>query len=415
MVEINDLKMKVIHLQYGSSSSGNYTITLHDLMTANGINSSVLSLFSNFIPDDKEIRWLGKVPNIKSRIDHKIQKFLNRDNHSELGAFSYPILGTDISSHHSVEQADVIYVHWILNGFLSIESLIKLAKLGKPMVFVLHDMWTFTGGCHYSFDCRKYTNNCGNCPILKEDKEKDRSFYLFQEKKILFNDFNNIYFITPSIWMKNNALEASLLKGKTIQHIYNPVSEKFYPKAEIEGKYITKSKTKKIIGFGANYIDSPYKGFKFLFEALKLLALKDQNHSFEILVFGGNLSEEIIQKIPFKVNYTGFLKTEEDICEAYNSMDVFVISSLADNLPTTVLESLKCGVPVVGFQTGGIPEMIDHLHNGYLAADFSAEELANGIIYCIENNLKGFLKEEFDSARIFQQHRAFLNEINELV
>ncbi|GAB2628038.1 glycosyltransferase [Belliella aquatica] len=407
--------MNVIHLQYGSSASGNYTITLHDLMTANGINSSVLSLFSNFTPKDKEIRWLGKFPNYKAGIDHKVQKFLNRDNRSELGDFSYPILGTDISSHESVNKADVIYVHWVLNGFLNIESLMKLAKLGKPMVFVLHDMWTFTSGCHYSFDCRKYTKNCGNCPILNKDLEKDRSFYLFQEKRNLFNDFKNIYFISPSIWMKNNALEATLLKGKLIQQIYNPVSESFYPKAEILGKYISKSNDKKIIGFGANYINSPYKGFKYMLEAIKIIAKTGHINDYEILVFGGNLSEEIIQEIAFKVSYTSFLTSEEDICEAYNSMDVFVIPSLADNLPTTVLESLKCGVPVVGFQTGGIPEMINHLENGFLAEKFNSQELADGIVYCLENDVKGYLTEKFDSSSIFEAHKSFLNQIIELV
>jgi glycosyltransferase involved in cell wall biosynthesis len=403
--------MKVLHLQYGSSSSGNYTITLHELMLANGINSSVLSLFSNFIPKDPSIKWLGKIPNFKAGIDFKIQKYLNRKNHVEYGDFSYPIFGTDISNHVSVSSADVIYVHWILNGFLNLKSLSRLAELGKPMVFVLHDMWTFTGGCHHSFSCEKFTASCGNCPVLDGQKEKDRSYKLFKRKEKFFLNKPLLYFVAPSEWMLDRAKASNLLKGKDIRNIFNSVSEHIKEKKERSGKFIPIGYSKRIIGFGANDLMSPYKGFTFLLEALQILNRTEGLEGCEVLVFGGNVPMNVTQAIPFKVNFTGFLTSEHDINEAFNSMDVFIIPSLADNLPTTVLESLKCGVPVVGFQTGGIPEIIDHLKNGYLVPKYDAQGLAEGILYCLNSKIRGYLKSEFASSTIIQGHKSLLRQI----
>ncbi|MCH7402645.1 glycosyltransferase [Belliella kenyensis] len=395
--------MKIVHVQYGASSSGNYTITLHKLMKSNGVDSSVLALFSNFVPDDPKIQFFGKLPNLKSRLDHKLQARLNKENNKEFGNFSYPKFGTDISGHPLVKHADIIYIHWALGGFLNLKSFKKIAELGKPVVFVIHDMWIFTGGCHYSFECDNFKTFCRSCQVLPNPSDFDRSSKLFAKKEQFFNSFENLFFVSPSKWMEKNAKSSALLKGKSITQIYNSVSENFQEMPSKSEKFIKRS-NKKIIGFGANYISSPYKGFKYLLEALQHLGNRGLNEKYEILVFGSNLSDEVIDKIPFKVHYTGYLSNENDICEAYNSMDVFVVSSVADNLPTTVLESLRCGTAVVGFETGGIPEMVEHKMNGYLAKSLSSEDLADGISYCLEEGLRGKLKAEFADEAIMQSH-----------
>ncbi|HSI77687.1 MAG TPA: glycosyltransferase [Lunatimonas sp.] len=396
--------MKVLHLQYFSTPSGNYTITLHDLMNKHGIDSSTLSLTSNFKPSDNKIKWLGKIPNFKAEIDYKIQEFLNYKNNRDLGGFTYPIFGTNISKHHLVKNADIIYVHWILFGFLNINNLRQLAKLGKPMVFVLHDMWFFTGGCHHSFDCNKFMVECKDCQILQQSIF-DRANLLFDKKKNFFNSFDNLYFIAPSVWMQNKAESSALLKSKKIFQVYNSVSTNFIKLKENSFREENNiGKEKKIIGFGANYINNPYKGFQYLLAALKILAEDNKEENWEVLIFGSDLSDKIIQEIPFKVHYTGYLSSEIEICKAYNAMDVFVVSSIADNLPTTVLESLQCGTPIAGFSTGGIPEMVKHQKNGYLAKKCDIEDLSRGIKYCLENSIHGYLNQEFSQTEIVDKH-----------
>lgn len=404
--------MKVVHLQYASSPSGNYTITLHDLMSKNGIDSSVLALLTTFEPEDKKINWLGKIPALKSRLDSKIQDFLNKNNNELFGGFSYPIFGNDLSNHDAVKKADVIYVHWILNGFMNMDSLIQIAELGTPMVFVLHDMWTFTGGCHYSFDCFKFQTGCSNCQILPENTLIDRAKLLFKKKIKFFKRFDHLYFISPSRWMYENARNSLLLQFNRGFLIPNPPSDNF--KVRLDDSYRRNnniSSEKKIIGFGANYISSPYKGFAYLLEALHHLKSNSDESDYEILIFGSALSPEILDKIPFPVHYTGYLNSENEISLVYNAMDVFIVSSIVDNLPTTVLESLSCGTPVVGFNTGGIPDMIDHKVNGYLAEYKNSLDLSYGITYCLDSSLKGYLKDEFVPSKIIQEHIRLINEI----
>lgn len=410
----NRESMNVLHLQYGSSPSGNYTITLHNLMIENGIESSVLSLFSNFIPKDSKIRWLGKIPNFKAGIDYKIQGFLNRNNHLEYGDFSYPILGTDISSHDSVKQADVIYVHWILNGFLNMDGLSKLAKLGKPMVFLLHDMWTMTGGCHHSFSCDKFMNKCQQCPVLPSSDIVDRAKLLFERKELFFKKFNNLSFIAPSLWMKSKGDSAKLLEGKYIKYIPNSVSPNFFPTDKATSRLqFGLGKAKKVIGFGANYVHSPYKGFDHLVKAIHLLGEVFDKEEIQILVFGFHPDQTVFENFPFEIFTTGHLNSEHTIQTAYSAMDVYVIPSIAESGPITALESLECGIPVVSFHVGGLPQMIDHLQNGFLATNFDSCEMAKGIEYCLKNNIKGYLKSDFQSENIIQEHQLFLNQITQ--
>jgi glycosyltransferase involved in cell wall biosynthesis len=134
-----------------------------------------------------------------------------------------------------------------------------------------------------------------------------------------------------------------------------------------------------------NIIDER-KGFKYLLKSLNKLASDSPGtkDTTEILVFG-KANNEILNSIPFKCNYFGNLKSEEEVIACYNSADIFIAPSLQDNLPNTVLESLSCGTPVISFNIGGLPDMIDHLGNGYLAHAGSIEDLVNGIKWYINN------------------------------
>jgi len=205
--------------------------------------------------------------------------------------------------------------------------------------------------------------------------------------------------------MYTNATNSKLLKFKQIFHLPNPTSKNYFQ--QTDNVYRIKKNIplkKRILGFGANYINSPYKGFDYLLQALHHLKSNPNSIDFEVLIFGSELSPDILGKIPFPVHYTGYIKSEIEICEIYNAMDVFIVSSIADNLPTTVLESLSCGTPVVGFRTGGIPDMIDHKKNGYLAIYKDSIDLSLGINFCLENNTIGYLNKELRQDEIIKKH-----------
>jgi glycosyltransferase involved in cell wall biosynthesis len=307
---------------------------------------------------------------------------LHEKNKQVRFAFSPANTGTDISKHPLIQNADIVHLHWINFGFLSLQSIEKLIQTGKPIVWTLHDMWAFTGGCHYSGECKKYQTYCHSCPFLKSPQPKDLSYRVFEKKLALFAKAS-ISFVACSNWLADCARQSRLIQNFYIQAISNPIDTTIYKPAEKSEakKALQLSTDKKLILFGAFKITDTRKGFTYLLEALILLQNKYPYMLNEVglLVFGKTTEDDLWKNITFPVYNLGKVSQTEQLVNIYNAADVFVLPSLEDNLPNTIMESMACGTPVVAFNTGGIPEMINHLENGYLATYRSAADLAEGI------------------------------------
>ena len=304
-------------------------------------------------------------------------------------AFNPAKFGIDITDNQIVKDTDVIHLHWINFGFLSLDSLQKLFETNKPIVWTLHDMWAFTGGCHHSDDCENYQNTCGNCvKFLKNPSDNDLSNQIWQQKKAIFQNAN-LTIVTCSEWLGNRARKSSLFEGIKVVSIPNPIdTNAFYPiEKGLARKEFQLPANKKYILFAAMRVDAVGKGFSYFKSALDIVyqQLKTNNldsTEIEILIFGQAEASDF-ESLPFKVNILGHLSDVNKIAKAYSAASVFVIPSLAENLPNTIMESMACGTPVVGFEVGGIPEMIDHKQTGYLAKYKSAEDLAKGIYWTL--------------------------------
>jgi glycosyltransferase involved in cell wall biosynthesis len=373
----------------------------------------MLSLTSD-IEDSPFIKYLNKKAQFISFLNSKIEGRVTKDKIKEFGLFSYPILGSDLSKLSQVIEADIIYLHWAIGGLLTLGGIEKLLKLGKPVVMFMHDMWSITGGCHYSFDCEKFKVHCHNCQNFPPNKKIDLSFIEFNKKAKLFNKYENIYFISPSTWLYNQAKSSLLTARKPIYYISNVLNKRLF-------QPINKRECRKLldidplaitIAFGAASIDNPYKGWKYLQEALTIFKHHNGNKNILILIFGGVYNKKIADNIHFPIKFLGRLRDDYSTALAYNAANVFVAPSLADNLPTTVMESLACGTPVTGFDVGGIPNMIQHKQNGYLAKYKDSKDLADGIIYCIENNILGSIEATFNEDQIIDKHLALFKELN---
>ena len=310
-------------------------------------------------------------------------------NYSVRFQFSPAAFGAGLSFHPAIQQADVLHLHWINFGFLSIEGLRALFDLGKPVVWTLHDQWAFTGGCHYSRGCTHFLTHCRQCPYLKDPAENDLSYRIFEQKKSLFRDAR-VHITPPSQWLANEARRSTLLGELPITPIFNPVDQNVFrptDRAEANARFnlsddgVARPGVARLL-FGSANVNDTRKGFQFLAEALALLAQQHPDLTPELLIFGKGRSQRF-SELPYPVRHLGVLTTEADVVAAYNAADALVVPSLEDNLPNTVVESLSCGTPVVGFRTGGIPEMIDHRQNGYLATVGSAQELADGLAFVL--------------------------------
>ena len=199
----------------------------------------------------------------------------------------------------------------------------------------------------------------------------------------LFSDKDSIVFITCSKWLAGVARKSSLLEGFRIEAIPNPIDTNiFAPQNDtVDRIKWTLPADKKIILFGAANITDRRKGLIYLVEALELLK-KDYGTEVEIVIFGKNKAFDM-DLLPYKVHQIGVVTSQDKLAELYSLADVFVTPAIEDNLPNTVMEALSCGTPVVAFNTGGIPDMVDHLQNGYLAEYKSPVDFAAGISFVL--------------------------------
>ncbi len=294
--------------------------------------------------------------------------------------------GTDITGLPEFKQADVIHLHWINQGMLSFKDLGKIMTSGKPVVWTMHDMWTFTGMCHYAGDCERYMQECHHCPLLYGGgSKKDLSYRTYRKKQKLYKGVS-ITFVACSRWLESIAKRSSLLKGQTVINIPNAINTNLFKPSDKEeaGVKCHLPADKKLLLFGSVKITDKRKGLKYFIDACKLLAEKypEMKDTIGVVVFGQQ-SSQLESMIPFPVYAMNYVHNEKEIVNIYNAVDLYVTPSLEDNLPNTIMEAMACGIPCVGFDVGGIPQMIDHLHNGYVARYKSSEDFANGIRWAL--------------------------------
>lgn len=332
---------------------------------------------------DKLVRkdtWLNRFRFYWERLIIFLGSHLNRKN---LFAVSIANSGTDISGHPLIKDADIIHLHWINQGFLSISDLERLIATGKPLVWTLHDLWPATSICHYPDRCEKYQSKCSQCPLQVTNPIFDLARWTYNRKEQI--GLSKIHFVGCSKWITEMARKSSLLEDASFTSIPNPIDTSvFKPLEKIDSRErFQLPKDKFLLLFAAAKLSDKRKGAAYLIEACSIL--KEYYTDKIEIVLMGNGSEELCQALPFKVNSLGYISDTSTMVAAYSCADLFVIPSLEDNLPNTIMESMACGTPCVGFEIGGIPEMIEHKINGYVANYKDANDLANGIRWVLEH------------------------------
>lgn len=280
---------------------------------------------------------------------------------------------------------DLLHLHWINQRFIDIE---ELAEIRKPIVWTLHDTWPFCGVCHYFVECDRYRTHCGTCPMLGSNGEKDLAYEVFEKKLAAYKDID-LHIVTPSRWLGDCAKKSVLLGRFPVHVIPNCIdTDLFQPKTDSSTK-----RDKPFILYGAmNAASDSRKGFAYLLTALRLLDQRGMEA--KLGVFGANQQDLPMAFKHIEVSFLGYVNDNSVLTKLYTQADVMVVPSLTENLSNTIMESLSCGTPVVGFDIGGNGDMIDHKRNGYLAAERDCEDLANGIEWCLEHNADGALSKK---------------------
>lgn len=278
-------------------------------------------------------------------------------------------------------QPTVLNLHWVAGGFLPIPV---LAQLPYPLVWTLHDMWAFTGGCHYNEHCDRYQQNCGQCPQLGSGRAGDLSRWNWRRKARVYPRLD-LTVVCPSQWLASCARASALLQSVPVTVIPNGLDcEQFRPLERGLARQLLRLPAEQpLILFGAmSATRDPRKGFPHLQAALRRLQADGWGERAALLVFGASAPVPPVD-LGLPVHYLGRLHDDIALALVYSAADVFVAPSVQDNLPNTVLEAIACGTPTVAFRVGGMPDLITHHGNGYLATPFESDDLARGIAWVL--------------------------------
>ncbi len=283
-----------------------------------------------------------------------------------------------IPKHKFYKEAEILNFHNLHSGKFSYLAL-PLLNLNKPAVFTLHDMWSFTGHCAYSYGCDRWQTGCGNCPHLDSYPavKKDNTNWEWQLKKLVYR-LSKLTIVTPSKWLASQAKQ-SMLNRFPIHHIPNGVdTEIYHPLNKEECRFnLGIPQDKKVLIFGAQDLRNPIKGRDLLLKALQNLpeVLKAET----VVLTMGNKGDFCLEEVGLKTFNLGYLTSEFQKAIAYSAADVFVLPTRHDNLPLVLQESMACGTPLVSFDVGGVPELVRNGVTGYLASPEDPQDLCQKI------------------------------------
>lgn len=379
--------MKILHISssdlYGGAAIAAYR--LHSgLINHKDIES--IMIVSNKISEDKNVFKINDIFNLNFKVTiRRVLVKAGKKLSSIIAKAPFSIIylpKSKIKNAINKINPQIIHIHWLDETILTFED---IKELNIPIVYSMHDMWIFTGGCHYSQDCERFKLGCGKCPILGPAILNDLTKFIFNKKRKSIKSIKSISFLSVSEWLSKTAKLSPILSNFDIQTLPNLIDTSIFKIRAVEKakKRLGLDKNKKYIIFGAiNSIDDPRKGWNILVKALESLNFINV----ELLVFGNNsvIPKEIAG---FKVTSFGKINNVNKIIDLYSSSDVMVVPSLQEAFGQTITEAMSCGTPVVSFNGTGPSDIIKHLENGYLAKSNNYIDLANGIEFFITKNI----------------------------
>ena len=382
--------MRIVHIcTQDSGGAGTAALRLHLGLKSIGVESKMLVL--DHKSSDSDVVKFTRNNHILRQVWNKVWNkliWLEFDAYKNTRPKGLDLFTDDraiyaLSKHPLIQEADIIHLHWIATMVNYSEFFSNV--INKPLIWTLHDMNPFTGGCHYSNGCAKYETGCGACPQLGSKDPSDLSRKIFKRKEKTYKG-KNIHILTPSKWLRDCAKRSILFKNFPIDVIPNGILIDIFKKRDksFSRDLLNLPQDKTIILFGADY-GAERKGFKYLIQALKLLKDKiDTLPKVALVTFGHHQSIAAFSKdTGFSIYQLGYMYDEPLLSCVYSAADIFIIPSLEENLPNTMLESMACGTPVVAFRAGGIPDMITPHKTGLLAELKNTKDLTDKIEYMI--------------------------------
>lgn len=410
--------MKVLHVNFSDTMGGasRAACRIHNGLLKVGVDSRMLVAHKGSGDDRVLVRPLRFFTR-KLRYAHKIAG-LQKSSSPVIRSINF--FSTGLHKEINRSSADIVNFHWVHNEMISIA---EIARIKKPIVWTLHDMWAFSGAEHY-----EDMGNPGRCKQGysrktrdPEDKGPDIDEWVWRRKQKHLQN-KAISFVAPSHWMADRLSESVLFSRHTVQVIPNCLDTALFVPADQASsrKRHNLPLNKKLILFGADYCTiNMRKGHDLLGKALYELSERKDGEEYEAVVFGAEHSNPG-ESFTMKTHYVGRITDDTLLSQLYSAADVFVAPSRQDNLPNTIMEALACGIPCVSFRVGGVPDLIDHKKNGFLAQPYESKSLAQGIEWVLEdakdhrelkNTARIKVEHSFAPSIVGRQYRYFYEKV----
>ena len=379
------MKILTINSHDNSGGAARAAYNSHKGLIEIGIESKMLvaqkgTSDHTVIGPDSNLHKLQSI--LAMRIDSlpgKLHTTPNKNLHSP--AWFSTFKNADIAKYNP----DIIHLHWVNGGFLSIKD---ISKIKKPIVWTLHDMWPFSGAEHYSDGSMRYRDGYRSENRMNDESGFDLNRWVWNRKVKYWHEIDNITFAAPCKWMAESIRESKLFHDRRVEIVPVGLDHTLYRPRDKKTirNILDMPLDKKIILIGAmNFLKDTRKGGHFLKEAFGSLVRAGYGDDYVVYILGISAPEKE-ESFGFKTFYYGANRDDLSLALLYSAVDVFVAPSVQENFSATVFESLSCGTPVVAFNIGGMPDMISHKQNGYLAEPYETEDLASGIEWVLEKS-----------------------------
>lgn len=377
-------KMKILHISSYDIAGGaaRSAFRLHTELKSVGFDSSMLVMRKSGVDDETYALQTSKA--LINRLLRRLRKIrIHRDVVKKVALTSF----TDDRTYyhrdlrHQIPEADIINLHWIA-GFVDYQSFFSRMPIHARVVWTLHDMNPFTGGCHYDGGCNKYEYKCNRCPQLGTKIAVDYAYEIWSRKQRVLEQIGHdkLQIVAPSQWLTAKAKHSKLFSKYPIETIpYGIDLGVFAPRNKAFARDVLDIPPNvQVLLFVAHSLSDPRKGIKFLQESLKNLPNAER---YFLLSVGSDQPEIDIQLAHLHLTS---INNDRFLSLVYSAADVFIIPSQEDNLPNTVLEAMACGTPVIGFDVGGIPEMVRPNITGFLTPSGDVAGLQSAITTILE-------------------------------
>lgn len=379
-VPASNRDVSVLHISTTDNvgGSGRSAYRVHNGLRHLGVRSRMLVGLK--ATDDEDVMPIARPP--FAQLDRFFDRLLGRLSLQYLffpSSFYLP-------HHQWFKEADVVQLYNTHGNYFS-HTALPLISRRRPVVWRLSDMWPMTGHCTYSFGCERWQTGCGSCPILSDPPElyRDTTAMLWRIKRWTYAR-SRMTIVAPSKWIAGLAGQSPLLSQFAVHVIPNGLDTQiFRPESREEARHsLGLSATERVVLFSAQFLTDRRKGASLMQSALERLAASENNLT---LLLVGKDGEKIQLPPSLRVKTTGSVNDDRKLATVYSAADVFVLPTLAENLPNGALESMACGTPPVTFDVGGCGEAVRHMESGYLARYGDAEDLARGIKLLLDDPL----------------------------